>query len=145
MDLKDYEVEGQMDIFDLDLQCGKMYPEPSAVTKEMTSESSLKNSPKSKIKMPLFLCLTEANGQTTDASWETDGASLGEFSMHSFGESPKEDVESHLSQILQTNVPEKYYLSAKACLGILRRAAKRGKELPEILRKALEEQAKETA
>ena len=39
------------------------------------------------------------------------------------------------------NVPEKYYLSPKACLGILRRASARGKELPEILRVALERQA----
>ena len=33
------------------------------------------------------------------------------------------------------------YLSPKACLGILRRASARGKELPELLRKALERQA----
>lgn len=32
-------------------------------------------------------------------------------------------------------------MSRKACLGILRRASARGKELPEILRKALEQQA----
>ena len=36
---------------------------------------------------------------------------------------------------------EKYYLSPKACLGILRRASVRGKELPELLKKALERQA----
>ena len=35
----------------------------------------------------------------------------------------------------------KYYLSPKACLGILRRASARGKELPEVLRIALERQA----
>lgn len=35
----------------------------------------------------------------------------------------------------------KYYLSPKACLGILRRASVRGKELPELLKKALERQA----
>ena len=35
-------------------------------------------------------------------------------------------------------VPEKYSLSEKACLGILRRAANRGKELPALLRFALE-------
>ena len=34
--------------------------------------------------------------------------------------------------ILQAGVPEKYYLSPKACLGILRRASARGKELPEL-------------
>lgn len=33
----------------------------------------------------------------------------------------------------------KYYLSPKACLGILRRAERRGKELPKMLKDALEE------
>ena len=42
---------------------------------------------------------------------------------------------------LLAEVPEKYYLSPKACLGILRRASVRGKELPEVLKKALERQA----
>ena len=46
-----------------------------------------------------------------------------------------------LSQILQPIVPGKYYLSPKACQGILRRASARGKELPEVLRVALERQA----
>lgn len=36
---------------------------------------------------------------------------------------------------------EKYYLSPKACLGILRRASSRGKELPAVLQKALVRQA----
>ena len=45
-----------------------------------------------------------------------------------------------MSQILMAEVPEKYYLSPKACLGILRRASARGKELPEVLKKALERQ-----
>ena len=61
--------------------------------------------------------------------------------MPNTGESPSEGVESTLSAILQASVPEKYYLSPKACLGILRRASARGKELPEILRLALERQA----
>ena len=39
------------------------------------------------------------------------------------------------------NVPQMYYLSPKACQGILRRASARGKELPEVLRIALELQA----
>ena len=51
-----------------------------------------------------------------------------------------EDV-SILSQILVADAPEKYYLSQKACLGILRRASARGKELPELLKRALERQA----
>ena len=55
------------------------------------------------------------------------------------GESPSDARESTLSQILQANAPEKYYLSPKACQGILNRAARRGKVLPEMLREALEE------
>ena len=42
-------------------------------------------------------------------------------------------------------VPEKYYLSPRACLGILKRANARGKELPEILRLALETGSKTCA
>ena len=46
-----------------------------------------------------------------------------------------------LSEVLQSNVDPKYYLSSRACSGILNRAAARGKELPEVLKKALERQA----
>lgn len=64
-----------------------------------------------------------------------------ECSMHSFGEYHNEENVSILSQILQVGVPEKYYLSQRACLGILRRASARGKELPAMLKAALEKQA----
>ena len=131
------EVEGQVSLFDQDLQFGKMSPEPSVPTKDKTSKLSLNPSPKLPKKMPLYLCLRKTNGQQADASWEMGGALLGEFSMHSFGESPKEDVESHLSQILEVDAPKKYYLSATACLGILRRARRRKKELPFLLHEAL--------
>ena len=46
-----------------------------------------------------------------------------------------------MSQILQERVDPGYCLSAKACLGILRRADKRGKPIIPILRRALERQA----
>jgi hypothetical protein len=46
-----------------------------------------------------------------------------------------------LSRILQDNVPKKYYLSPIACRGILNRAKRRGKTLPEILKTTLEKQA----
>jgi len=55
------------------------------------------------------------------------------------GESPNVAVESTLSSILEANAPEKYYLSAKACEGILRRAERRGKKLPKMLKDALEQ------
>lgn len=56
------------------------------------------------------------------------------------GESPKDADVCSLSDILEDapTVPLKYYLSAKACRGILRRAEKRGKELPPLLRQALQ-------
>lgn len=59
---------------------------------------------------------------------------------HSFGESPNEENASLLSQILEEQAHPKYYLSEKACQGILRRAEKRGKMLPDVLRQALESQ-----
>ncbi|MBQ7003338.1 MAG: hypothetical protein IJN57_05155, partial [Oscillospiraceae bacterium] len=65
-----------------------------------------------------------------------------EPSIRSTGVYPKEECVSTLSQILQVNVPEKYFLSPRACQGILRRASERGKALPEVLRIALEQQAK---
>lgn len=65
--------------------------------------------------------------------------------MRSFGESPREENASLLSQILEDSAPQKYVLSAKACQGILNRAAKRGKKLPDQLRVALERQAKQDA
>jgi hypothetical protein len=67
--------------------------------------------------------------------------SLGELLTLNIGECPKEESVSTLSQILEETPHRKYYLSVKACLGILRRAEKRGKELPEILRQALIRQA----
>ncbi len=43
-----------------------------------------------------------------------------------------------LSDILETGaVPQRYFLSARACAGILRRAEKRGRDLPVALSRAL--------
>jgi hypothetical protein len=52
---------------------------------------------------------------------------------------PSDGSVCSLSDILETgDVPQRYYLSPKACAGILRRAAKRGKELPPQLLAALQ-------
>lgn len=56
-------------------------------------------------------------------------------------ERPREEIRSRLSDILEENPDEKYRLSAKACQGILNRAARRGKELPAELKAALTEQS----
>lgn len=71
------------------------------------------------------------------------GALRGVYSMPSFGECPSVGVESHLSQILEDSPHPKYSLSAKACQGIIRRAERRGKELPDLLKAVLMKQAKE--
>lgn len=56
------------------------------------------------------------------------------------GEKPRIYNQTRLSDVLELDADSKYWLSAKACAGILRRAEKRGKELPKILRQALESQ-----
>jgi hypothetical protein len=54
-------------------------------------------------------------------------------------ESPNVAVVFLLSDVLETgDVPQKFYLSPKACEGVLRRAEKRGKALPPQLKSALE-------
>ena len=135
----DEEIIGQTNMFDQDTWFGKMSPEPCPRTKAKISAASSRKRQESSRKMPLFLNLT-ANGPHPDALWETGGALLGEYTMPSFGESPKEENASHLSQILEEEAHPKYSLSAKACQGILNRASKRGKEIPQILKDALENQ-----
>jgi hypothetical protein len=50
-----------------------------------------------------------------------------------------------LSDILETgDLPQRFFLSATACKGILRRAAKRGRMLPPSLQTALEHAARTT-
>ena len=61
--------------------------------------------------------------------------------MLNTGVSPREGRACSLSQILEDSPPRKYYLSRKACLGILRRARERGKPLPPQLEAALKAQA----
>lgn len=53
--------------------------------------------------------------------------------------SPSDDAVCSLSHILETGaVPRRFFLTAKACQGILRRAGKRGKDLPPQLAAALQ-------
>ena len=81
--------------------------------------------------------------ETGDSGW-TEAIKLISFHGYdnpSIGFSPHSPIKTTLSQILENCVPPKYHLSKKACLGVLRRAVKRGKELPPMLRIALEAQA----
>lgn len=78
-----------------------------------------------------------ADGAKPEQLPEMDGPWLGDSSTLNIGECPREESVSLLSWILQVDVPEKYYLSAKACRGILTRASRRGKKLQELLETAL--------
>lgn len=64
---------------------------------------------------------------------------LGEFSMLNISECPNDAVVSSLSQVLETDsIPQRFFLSNVACTGILRRADRRGKSLPQSLQEALQ-------
>lgn len=135
----------QMSLFDQDIWSGRMCQEPCPQTREKISGVSSKKQQGSSKRMPLFLSLQKADGLIAEPSWVMGGPLPGEYTMHSFGECPKEENASLLSQILVDDPPQKYCLSAKACQGILNRANRRGKKLPEILQKALEAQAESDA
>lgn len=167
MNLKDYECEGQMSLFDLfDMPCGRMSQEHSPQTVETISELSWKNLLRSKSQT--LLCLDARNGAKQDLLSETLGVSHGDSSMHSIGvfhneerelpylwigggrqqetfyflshsEEPIVPIKTKLSWVLEEQTEKKYNLSVRACEGILSRASRRGKALPEILKTALEQ------
>ena len=125
-----------------DSSCGKTSREHSRVPGDGTSNPSLRRLSASKSrKHPRCLCLKKVDGHTQTFSWETDGALRTASWTRRAGEFHSVGAESTLSQILEDQVPDKYYLTPKACVGILRRASLRGKALPESLRMALERQA----
>jgi len=71
--------------------------------------------------------------------WRNSGMALpgGSWTLNT-SEWPSDAAVCSLSDILETDVPPKYSLSKKAARGILRRAEKRGRELPPTLKVALE-------
>lgn len=69
--------------------------------------------------------------------WEDDGAWCGELTTRNTGEFLNAAVVSRLSQILEETPHPKYNLTPKACQGILRRAERRGKDLPKLLKQVL--------
>ena len=72
------------------------------------------------------------------------GSPSGSWTLNG-SEWPSAVVVCSLSDTLETQaVPQRFYLSAKACAGILRRAEKRGKKLPPLLDRALQTVAQGT-
>lgn len=131
----------QMSLFDLDTPFGKMCQARTVQTVETTSEPSSKNSAALPTTRFQFLDLRGDAGSPLVPLWETDIQSLGVRWTRNIGEYPNAVEGSGLSQILEEDVPLKYYLSEKACLGILRRSEKRGQPLDPRLKAALQMQA----
>ena len=137
--------DGQASLFAPDGCAGRTCPARSAQgpPRGRTSASSSRRSSELKAIPLMSLDLTPGRGNLLGESyWELVSPWLGGSSMLNTGPAPlsEEDVFS-LSQILQEAPPRKYYLSRTACLGILRRAGERGKELPPQLKAALMAQA----
>jgi hypothetical protein len=87
--------------------------------------------------------LADGTSEVSSLAWQSWGIVYrGEYSMHKISESRSDAVVSSLSLTLERgNLPQRFFLSPKACAGILRRANRRGKALPELLEKALKETA----
>ena len=140
---KEKEAEGQLTLEELfpDLWYGKMSREPSPPQAGKTSGRSWRKPAGWRTAAYLFLDLRPGAGNLLGPYWEVNSPSLGEYWTLNTGESPSEERGSSLWQILEECPPRKYYLSGKACRGILRRAAERGRKLPPVLQAALEAQA----
>ena len=146
-------MDGQVTWSDLGFSFGKMSSGHSAATEDETSTPCWKKLRVSQNHDFLYLdCRKSGSGQKQEPSTVMGGLSLGELTTLKTGEKPSETAvqemlsvwgphsvaeESRLSQILEVNPLPKYNLTAKACLGILRRAERRGKDLPERLKAVL--------
>ena len=139
-----YNADGQASLFGPDSSSGKTCraPSPAGKPRERTTASSWRRSSELKAVPFLSLDLTPGRGDLLGESyWEQISPWHGDVLMHNTGVSPREERGSSLSQILEPQAPIGYYLTPKACLGILRRAKERSKELPSKLKRALEIQS----
>ena len=94
----------------------------------------------SKTSLAFYPATEEPTSLSSFAGWSNAGmASPGGYSTLSISEWPSAAAVCSLSEVLETDVAPKYFLSAKACSGILRRAERRGKALPTTLLQALQQ------
>ena len=115
---------------------------PAGSKREMTSGSFWRKHSELVYQEFMFLKITLGDGDILGQPyWEILSPYVGESSTLNTGVCPRVVRGSSLWQILEPHPQRKYYLSRKACLGILRRARKRGKELPATLKLALEMQS----
>lgn len=134
----------QVSLFDQDTSAGKTSWAYSAQARRTGRISGLSWSQLLDYIAPpyQFLDLTPGAGNLLGQyEWTIRSALHGGCWLRNSGASPRDAIESFLSQILQERPPKKYYLTTAACLGILRRAEERGKPLPKALDTALRIQA----
>lgn len=83
--------------------------------------------------------LSEQIQNLENTGWyvDLDELSRGESWTLNTSEYPNDVVESTLSQVVEPSVPQKYFLSERACLGILSRVDRKPKEPPQELTDAL--------
>lgn len=114
-------------------------------TKDELLQAFWDSSPDDESKSPQTDGKLRALSTATKALTASHGASLTlNLSEQNAFQTPSHSVDgvSSLSDILETgDVPPRFFLSGKACRGILRRAEKRGKALPEQLAHALAQAA----
>ena len=137
--------DDQVCLFDPAGSAGKTYRAHSPAERRNTRTSVLSWRKSLELKAIPFLSLDLTPGYGNllgEFYWELISPWLGESSMLNTGPAPLNAVDVYsLSQILEGSPHRRYYLSRTACLGILRRAEERGKELPPQLKTALMMQA----
>ena len=142
--MRTFTQDGQLSLYVQDTCAGKTSLGRSAQArpKGRTSGSSSRKSAKLAAIPFMSLDLTPGRGNLLgEYEWEIHSPWRGGSSTLNTGVSPRDARVSSLSQILEDSPPRKYYLSRKACLGILRRSQVRRKPLPHTLEIALMAQA----
>ncbi len=119
------------------IHCVGKVPDIVRQTKVRTLGQSSKKSAKSKMKDYLFLKVE--NGLTQGKSWECILPFVEVLDAQYWGVPRRKRI--YLVADFAGNLPTKYYLSQKAFSEMFRRASARGKQLPQMLRIALEQQA----
>lgn len=121
-----------------DQDCSSKQPESLTLFSDPEDGSSLRMFP------DFFPQTVEGISPSFSRRWPTSGftTSPGECWTADTSECPSEGgVFSSLPDVLEATVPSRFFLSPKAAAGILRRAEKRGKTLPDALESALTELA----
>ena len=134
----------QASLFAPDTFAGRMYQAASAQARRTGRISGLSWRKLLDYVAPDYQFLdlsSDAGNLLGQYEWTMRSALHGGCWLRNSGASPRDAIESFLSQILQAHPPKKYYLTTAACLGILRRAEERGKPLPKALDTALRIQA----